>query len=169
MASSSLQLVIKSDAQRHDILFCHLSQLRGLLVPLDYQTGSSMMFLRTLIAALALILGAHAAIIDFFQDSNCTVPAGNRNLWDNSCAQTGAFESVRITYPGGSDQHISCYSRNACAGDITSSCLDATSVGVCVSAYNDAGASNAISSYAGTCSTPLGPPGGPREKKEFQA
>ncbi|KAK4446201.1 hypothetical protein QBC34DRAFT_412116 [Podospora aff. communis PSN243] len=141
-----------------------------------------MFLLSILFAILALNFGTHAAIVDFFHDRNCTDPAGSRNIWDNTCAYTGAWESVRITTKGGSDQWLTAWSQNACAGIETRS-FSAQLVGKCFWAYDQDGASNAISSYscAASCKGepwPRDPPGGKKEEKgdkgdkmarEFQA
>ncbi|KAH8726023.1 heterokaryon incompatibility protein-domain-containing protein [Phaeosphaeriaceae sp. PMI808] len=97
---------------------------------------------------LAIATGAavsNAVVVDLFADTNCQVPAGNRNVWDNSCAPLGGFQSFRVTGSGGSGQQLSAYSRNACAGGVTA-CVGVGANGACVRATNDNGGSNAMSS-----------------------
>jgi hypothetical protein len=159
---------------RYAILFPLNFPLPPILANSRLTTSSRMFFLFILLATLALNLGTHAAIVDFFHDRNCTDHAGSRNIWDNSCAYTGAWESIRITTAGGSGQWLTCWSQNACAGIETRS-FSAQDVGVCRWAYDRDGASNAISSYscAPDCGTAPWPANPPNEKektgREFQA
>lgn len=104
----------------------------------------TMHFIKSTIALMAAFAFTNAAVVDLFSDTNCQVPAGSRNVWDNSCAPLGGFQSYRITSGGGGGQFISAYSRNACAGDVTS-CVGAGSGG-CFQAINGNGGSNAMSS-----------------------
>lgn len=97
---------------------------------------------------LTLLTGAavsNAVVVDLFADTDCNTPAGNRNVFDNSCAPLGGFQSFRITGSGGSGQQLSAYSRNACAGPVTA-CVPVSVTGDCVRATNDDGGSNAMSS-----------------------
>jgi hypothetical protein len=96
----------------------------------------------TLLAGAAV---SNAVIVDLFADPNCNTPAGNRNVFDNSCAPLGGFQSFKITGSGGSGQQLSAYSRNACAGPVTA-CVPVSATGNCVRATNDDGGSNAMSS-----------------------
>ncbi|KAJ3501699.1 hypothetical protein NMY22_g18833 [Coprinellus aureogranulatus] len=97
----------------------------------------------TLIACAAL---TSAVVVDLFHDTDCRDPAGNRNVFDDSCASLEGFSSFRITTPAGvANQVVSAYSRNACAGPVTA-CTPAVVTGDCIRATNDAGASNAMSS-----------------------
>lgn len=97
---------------------------------------------------LTLLVGAglsNAVVVDLFDDTDCNTPAGSRNVYDNSCAPLGGFQSYRITNSGGSGQQLSAYSRNACAGAVTS-CTGVAATGGCIRATNDNGGSNAMSS-----------------------
>ncbi|KAK0620135.1 hypothetical protein B0T14DRAFT_520653 [Immersiella caudata] len=104
------------------------------------------------LVAAAFAAGGDAVIVDFFSDTNCNVPAGNRNVWDNSCASLGGFSSFRVTFRGGVGQFLRAYSRNACAGPVTR-CLDSTipEWGRCYLAVDSDGASNAMGSAAFKC------------------
>ncbi|KAH7084237.1 hypothetical protein FB567DRAFT_550257 [Paraphoma chrysanthemicola] len=86
-----------------------------------------------------------AVVVDLFSDTNCNNRAGSRNVFDNSCAPLGGFQSYRITGSGGSGQQLSAYSRNACAGPVTA-CTPVAASGACIRARNDNGGSNAMSS-----------------------
>ncbi|KAJ3508772.1 hypothetical protein NMY22_g16509 [Coprinellus aureogranulatus] len=104
-----------------------------------------MQFKSTMLAVLAGIAVSNAVVVDLFADTNCSIPAGNRNVFDNSCAPLGGFQSFRITGSGGSGQQLSAFSRNACAGPVTA-CVPVAATGSCVRATNDNGGSNAMSS-----------------------
>jgi hypothetical protein len=101
----------------------------------------------TLIALVAAFLSSstNAAVLNLFSDRNCKTPAGNRNVWDNTCAPVGGFQSYMIVTAGGIDQAVTTYSRNACAGDQTT-CNSASSLNICYPAFNSQGGSNAIGS-----------------------
>jgi hypothetical protein len=110
-----------------------------------------MLFSKLSLAIAAFALGTNAAIVDLYSDRNCQVPAGSRNVWDNSCAPLGGYQSFKLTYPGGNDQVIRAYSRNACAGPETQ-CLRAfLASGVCYGSWNNDGGSNAMGSSAFKC------------------
>ncbi|KAJ7206618.1 hypothetical protein GGX14DRAFT_457339 [Mycena pura] len=100
---------------------------------------------KAIITLLAVAVTSNAVIVDLFSDPGCVTPAGNRNVFDNSCAPLGGFQSYRITGSGGSGQQLSAYSRNACAGPVTA-CTPVAATGSCVRATNDDGGSNAMSS-----------------------
>jgi hypothetical protein len=106
-----------------------------------------MFFGKTVVALVAVLLTStsNAAIMNFYSDQNCQNGAGSRNVYDNSCAPTGGFQSFMITSGGGSGQQITMYSRNACAGPYTA-CVGAGSVGTCFRSVNGNGGSNAVSS-----------------------
>ncbi|KAE9364513.1 hypothetical protein N431DRAFT_474103 [Stipitochalara longipes BDJ] len=99
----------------------------------------------TIALVAAFLSTANAAVINMYSDSNCQNYVGNRNVWDNTCAATGGFQSYMITTEGGDNQQISTYSPNNCSGSYLS-CNGARSTGVCYASYNSAGGSNAISS-----------------------
>jgi len=100
---------------------------------------------------LALFAGTHAVIVDLFSDPDCRVPAGNRNVWDNSCARTGGFQSYRITYEGAIGQSLRAHSRNDCVAPDTSCVIASYKSGRCERATNSNGGSNALSSYFSLC------------------
>ncbi|KAJ6786938.1 hypothetical protein PWT90_09386 [Aphanocladium album] len=103
-----------------------------------------------IISVTLLASAANAAILDLFSDNNCEHKVGERNVWDNTCAEQGelGFSSYRITTGGGFGQVISTYVQNNCAqGGPVSSCKEAYKVGECVNAIINAGSSHAISSY----------------------
>jgi len=100
----------------------------------------------SLAAITAFALLANAAVVDLFSDPDCRDHAGSRNVFDNTCARTGGFQSFRITSGGGSGQRVTAYSRNDCVAPSTS-CTGADQVGACFRATNGQGGSNALSSY----------------------
>lgn len=107
------------------------------------------MFATKIIASMAfLLVASNAAVMDFYDDPNCQQYSYTRNVYDESCAPTGGFQSYRITTAGGSTQVITTFGRNACAGDATS-CVDSSSVGTCYQAINSYGGSNAVASGPG--------------------
>src|SRR4051812_3949346 len=54
----------------------------------------------------------NAVVVDLFSDAACHIPAGGRNVWDNTCAPTSGFQSYRITFRGSHGQTLKAYSRN---------------------------------------------------------
>lgn len=104
-----------------------------------------MFFSKPALALMAAFALANGAVIDLFSDTACGNAAGSRNVYDNTCAPLGGFQSFRITSGGTGGQQISAFSRNACAGPVTS-CVSAGNVGTCYAAFNGDGGSNAISS-----------------------
>lgn len=77
----------------------------------------------TLLTLLASTSLTSAVVVDLFADIDCTIPAGSRNVWDNTCAPLGGFQSFRITNSGGSGQQLSAYSKNYCADKVRFSVL----------------------------------------------
>jgi hypothetical protein len=102
-----------------------------------------------LVSSLAL---ANAAIVDLFADQNCETPAGSRNVYDDSCAPLGGFQSFRVTYQGGNGQYLTAYSPNNCNGGQTA-CISAQGDYGCHKAVNSRGGSNAMSSGHGCSGT----------------
>lgn len=92
-----------------------------------------------------------AYVVDLFADQNCQVPAGSRNVWDDTCAELGGFQSFRVTHGGGDRQRIRAYSRNACAGPETFCNSADSQTGICNKAVNSAGGSNAMGSATWLC------------------
>ena len=104
-----------------------------------------MQFTTSILAILATAAITNAVVVDLFSDTDCQVPAGSRNVWDNSCAPLGGFQSFRITGSGGSGQQLSAYSKNYCADKVTA-CVGVSATGDCQRATNDNGGSNAMGS-----------------------
>ncbi|KAK4446276.1 hypothetical protein QBC34DRAFT_470040 [Podospora aff. communis PSN243] len=99
----------------------------------------------------ALTAASNAVIVQLFSDTNCRVAAGERNVWDNSCAPTGGFQSYRITFPGAYGQKLLAYSRNACVAPHTSCVSASYRSGICERATNAKGGSNALGSFFVVC------------------
>jgi hypothetical protein len=104
-----------------------------------------MLALKTIIAVAAFLSTTNAAVLNLYSDKNCKNAAGNRNVWDNTCAPVGGFQSYIITTAGGINQAITTWSPNDCAGTQTS-CNSASSLNICYQAFDSQGGSNAISS-----------------------
>jgi hypothetical protein len=106
----------------------------------------------TVFTVLTSAFTADAAIIDMFNDKNCTEFAGSRNIYDHTCAKTQGFESFRITATGGFRQLLTAYVHNDCIKPYTA-CTPASNAGPCIQAWRSDGASHAMSSYfaPGTC------------------
>lgn len=102
-----------------------------------------------LAAAAASVASVKGAEIEFWTGPNCSGDAAYRNVYDNTCAPTGGFQSFRITSGGGGGQYITSYSQNACIGTHYT-CVNAGDVGPCLNSYGaDYSGSNAISSGTG--------------------
>jgi hypothetical protein len=94
----------------------------------------------------AYVVLTNAAIIEMFSNQNCQNSVGSYNVWDNTCATgVSGFQSYIITMAGGSDQDITTWSRDACAGVYTT-CNNVRSIKVCYLAFDSSGGSNATSS-----------------------
>ncbi|KAF1926686.1 uncharacterized protein M421DRAFT_6946 [Didymella exigua CBS 183.55] len=96
-----------------------------------------------ILALLSLSAFSSAVIVDLFSDTNRKITAGSRNVWDNSCAPLGGFQSLHITGSGGSGQQLSAYSKNYCADKVTA-CVGVSATGDCQRVTNDNGGSNAM-------------------------
>ncbi|KAK4446240.1 hypothetical protein QBC34DRAFT_383391 [Podospora aff. communis PSN243] len=105
----------------------------------------------TAVIAIALAGGSNAVVVDLFHDEHCFNPAGQRNVWDNTCAPTGSFSSFRIVSAGGPGQSLRAHSRNACVVPYTACEAASVTTGGCYQAFNGNGASNALSSFFSTC------------------
>lgn len=101
----------------------------------------------TLTLLTAAFTMTNGAVLNLFSDQNCQVAAGQRNVYDNTCAELGGFQSYVIVNAGGDGQDVTAYSRNACAGPYNS-CVSAKSTGICYPAFSSDGGSNAASSGA---------------------
>src|ERR1700761_7026687 len=96
-----------------------------------------------LAAAAACIMTSQAFVVSLYDDPNCEGAEASRNVYDDSCAYTGGFQSFKITTAGGTGTELVAYSQNACAGTQTAvRCGDSTS-----GCINTNGGSNAISAY----------------------
>ncbi|KAK5656892.1 hypothetical protein OQA88_4443 [Cercophora sp. LCS_1] len=98
------------------------------------------------LATATLVLAANAAVVQLFSDRYCKEPAGERNVWDNTCAPTGGFQSYRIV-TSATDEHqrLRAYSKNLCLDKVTS-CSKAQASEGCYRATNEDGGSNALGS-----------------------
>ena len=103
---------------------------------------------KTLIAVAAFLSTTNAAILNLYSDTGCKNAAGSVNVYENSCASTGGFQSYIITTGGGLGQVVTIFGPNDCAGSQTS-CNSADSVNICYTAFDSAGGSNAVGSGAG--------------------
>lgn len=106
-----------------------------------------------LIAAVLAITTTNAVVVHMYSDQRCRDFIEERNVWDNTCAHTQGFSSYRLISAGGSGQMLRSYSPNACVVPITSCVTAYGNVldGECFDVKTDAGASNAFSSYWGSC------------------
>jgi hypothetical protein len=102
------------------------------------------------IVGSGLVGFSNAAIVQLYADTNCRTPAGSRNVYDNTCAPLGGYQSFKITTAGGGNQYITSYSPNSCFNDATA-CTKANNVGACIRATNNNGGSNAMGSDAVCC------------------
>jgi hypothetical protein len=92
---------------------------------------------KTAILALAsLALTANAAVMTLYSGPDCTgTPQEDVNVWDNTCATwMNGFQSFKLTTPGGDNQFITTYSRNACAGT-SYNCVQAGDIGLCLNSF----------------------------------
>ena len=93
--------------------------------------------------AATCIAATQAFVVTLWTEPNCGGAAASRNVYDNTCAYTGGYQSYEITTGGADGQQLTAYSPNACAGAITSQTCGTSSTG-CI---NTNGGSNAITSY----------------------
>ncbi len=100
--------------------------------------------------AMAFFSTANGAIVQFYSDTACKNAAGSRNVYDNTCAPTGGFQSYKITTGGGVGQVLRAYGPNNCGGAVTS-CQAAETSNNCYQATDSHGGSNAIGSDAVNC------------------
>lgn len=105
----------------------------------------------TLFALMAAFITAtNGAIVQLYSDENCQTAAGSRNVYDNTCAPTGGFQSYKITTSGGGNQFIRAYSPNDCSSTQTM-CGPAGASNTCYKAVNADGGSNAVGSSTVGC------------------
>ena len=114
-------------------------------------------FLTSFIAGAGLFVAAQAYIVELYDDTDCTGDSTSRNVYDNTCAYTSGFQSLKLTYNGGDFQQLTAYSPQACAGAVTfqgcAAGVDSLELNECHNTTNSDGGSNALSSYssAGYC------------------
>ena len=107
--------------------------------------------LTTFVAGASLLVASQAYVVTMYTGTGCTGSATSRNVWDNTCAYTKGFKSLKLTTKGGGGQQLTAWSRNACAGpDTLRDCAAGNHglrVGKCYQTTNSDGGSNALSSY----------------------
>lgn len=64
--------------------------------------------------ALALIATSEAAVFELFAETGCRGTRAERNVFDNTCAPLGGFQSLRQIVAGGPQQFIQVHSENRC-------------------------------------------------------
>ncbi|KAM3517277.1 hypothetical protein MY4038_010321 [Beauveria bassiana] len=101
------------------------------------------------LALIALVGTAHAAIVKIYHDRNCQVEAGERNVWDNTCAPTGSWSSFKIVYNGGATQKIRGHHANNCWE--TSVCTRAIASDTCYDCNKGDTSCNALGSFSVDC------------------
>ncbi len=103
-----------------------------------------------------------AYVVELYSNTGCTGTNVSWNVWDNTCAYTTGFQSLKLTYNGGDLQQLIAYSPQACAGEQTfSGCaagVDALPLNECYQTTNSDGGSNALSSYSSGGDCPNGGP-----------
>lgn len=116
------------------------------------------MKLFTLLATAAgLLATSNAYVVEMFPDKDCGGEPVRRNIYDNTCAYTKGFQSIKLKVNGGNFQQIVAYSPQSCAGTQTfsgcSSGIRSLELEECHNTVNGDGGSNALSSYsnAGPC------------------
>ena len=114
-------------------------------------------FLTLFVAGAGLFLASQAYVVELYDNKDCTGASSSRNVYDNTCAYTSGFQSLKLTTNGGNLQQLIAYSPQACAGRQTfSGCaagVDSLKLGECHQTTNSNGGSNALSSYSegGVC------------------
>lgn len=113
--------------------------------------------LTLVVAGASLFTVTNAYVVHLYGSGDCTGDYTERNVWDNTCAYTDGFSSLRFVTNGGGLQQLTAYSRQACAGTTTfQACaagVNSIAIGSCHGTFNKDGASNALSSYSsgGAC------------------
>jgi len=96
-------------------------------------------------------MASQAYIVELYENTSCTGSSSSRNVYDNTCAYTQGFQSLKFTTQGGSGQQLTAYSPQDCAGAQTlqgcAAGIDSLKIGECYQTINGAGGSNALSSY----------------------
>ena len=99
---------------------------------------------------MAFFSMTNGAIVQLYSDAACTDAARSCNVYDKTCAETGGFQSFKITTSSGGGQYIRPYSQNNCGSD-TTNCQGAGASSTCFEATNNLGGSNAVGSEAFPC------------------
>jgi hypothetical protein len=94
---------------------------------------------------------SHAFIADLFADQHGQIPAGTRNVYDNTCAPLGGSQSFRFTTSGGGNQCLRSYSYNNCFPQGKIRCELGVASGTCFTTVYQAEGSNAMSSCTIGC------------------
>ncbi len=109
-------------------------------------------FLTLFVSGAGLFVASQAYIVDLYDTTDCTGASTERNVYDNTCAYTEGFQSLKLTYNGGDLQQLTAYSPQACAGAQTfqgcAAGVDSLVLNQCYQTTNSAGGSNALSSYS---------------------
>ena len=108
--------------------------------------------LNTFVAGAGLLVASSQAyVVTLYTGDGCTGAVATRNVYDNTCAYTGGFKSLKLTKQGGGGQQLTAWSRNACAGAATlRDCASGNHglvVNKCYGTTDGDGGSNALSSY----------------------
>ena len=109
-------------------------------------------FITLFLAGAGIFAASQAYVVELFENPDCTGDSGSRNVYDNTCAYTQGFQSLKLTANGGDLQQLIAYSPQACAGEQTfhgcAAGIDSLEIGVCHQTTNSNGGSNALSSYS---------------------
>lgn len=110
-----------------------------------------MMMLKTLAVVAFAISGTNGAIVKLYHDRNCQQEAGERNVWDNTCAPTGAWSSFKIVYDGAWGQIIRGHHTNNCWDGSTGACTEAVASDQCFDCNKGDTSCNSLGSYNWRC------------------
>lgn len=103
----------------------------------------------TILAPLLLTTSTSAYVVQMYPDPDCGGEPTERNVFDNTCAFTGGFQSFKMTVHGGNLQQMTAYSRQACAGTTTAQhCAAGVNAIELDECFNTDSGSNALSSYS---------------------
>ena len=118
------------------------------------KTSTTMKTFQTLfIAGASLFLTSQAYVVELYGTTDCTGASTSRNVYDNTCAYTQGFQSLKLTTNGGGTQQLIAYSPQACAGTQNfhgcAAGVDCLKIGECHKTTDGSGGgSNALSSYS---------------------
>lgn len=137
---------IASPAHHFTYLPTKLPAILYVAVTMLFNLNSSMAI------AAAFTAVSNAAIVDLFHDDFCTDPAGQRNVWDNTCAPSQSFSSFVVVFATQqAGQHIHSYSTNNCAVPTGCDVAWGALTGWCILAKNFDGGSNSLGSWNVNC------------------